>query len=444
MSTALPEKFVQRVANDPFLGTELLDALQTESPTAVRLHPLKTRAELPFLRSIPWSENGFFLSERPKFTLDPLFHAGCYYPQEAGSQLLEAVLNQLDLPENPVVLDLCAAPGGKSTLISSFLGNKGLLVSNEVIGARSKVLKENCIKWGYTNSIVTNNDPQDFQHLSSAFDCIVIDAPCSGEGMFRKDHEARKEWSEANVELCSARQKRIVMDVWDALKPGGFIVYSTCTFNTNENEENVKWFLEETGAALIRPGIPAAKEGREKVGHYALPSQLDTEGFYIAVLQKPADSKENRSRQAKNTALQFVKEALAPSELVNKAGVQLVQWSDYLFAVPEDFAALSAEIHKQLRVIKLGTEIGQPTRKELIPNEALALNPFLRSADIPRIDLELQEALIYLKGDTFTVAGERGFQLMTFQQEPLGWIKHIGNRFNNLYPKDWRIRMRID
>jgi 16S rRNA C967 or C1407 C5-methylase (RsmB/RsmF family)/NOL1/NOP2/fmu family ribosome biogenesis protein len=438
----LPEDFVNRVKEDDFLPDDLLTALETVSPVAVRLNPFKTKPELPFKSQLPWSENGWLLSERPKFTLDPLFHAGCYYPQEAGSQLLESVLKQLPLPASPVILDLCAAPGGKSTLIGSFLNNSGLLVSNEVIGARSKVLKENMTKWGIANSVVTNNDPADFRRLPGLFDCIVADAPCSGEGMFRKDHAAREEWSEANVQLCSARQKRILADVWDALKEGGFMIYSTCTFNEAENEDNVRWLARELGAEIVSIQLSQAREGRSGIGHYALPSDLDTEGFYIAVLQK-ITGVPSQKKDKKQSALQTVKDASQARTLADTEGMAVVQWSDFWFAVLEEYQPVISLIHQQLRVIKLGTEIGQPARKELIPNEALALSPFVRGKNVPHAALERDQALAYLRGDTFPLEGKQGFLLASYNQEPLGWIKHLGNRFNNLYPKDWRIRMDV-
>lgn len=442
MSQLFPPAFAERVLQDPFLGQPLLDALASETPTSIRRNPWKQAAELPVAESIPWSRNGFFLSERPQFTLDPLFHAGSYYPQEAGSQLLDAVLQALDLPEQAVVLDLCAAPGGKSTLIASHLNSNGLLVSNEVIHQRAKVLKENLTKWGAPNTIVTNNDPADFARVPHTFDCIVVDAPCSGEGMFRKDHAARDEWSQNNVDLCSARQRRIVMDVWDSLKPGGFLVYSTCTFNAQENEENIAWFARELDAEIVALPLAFAKPDRTNTGWYALPNELDTEGFYLSVLQK-REGHSPRSKPVKNQQLSFVKDTAFLQPFLTPADWLILQWQDFVFALPPAFQELAFQLHQQLRVIKLGTELGETTRKGLLPNEALALNPFVRSNAIPRLELTRDEALAYLHGDTFSIPGTHGFQLMAFQQEPLGWIKHLGNRFNNLYPKEWRIRMNI-
>jgi len=254
-----PLAFAERVSKDKFLGDKLLQTLNTEAPTSIRYNKAKLSNNLIIQQSnspIAWCEFAYYIAERPVFTKDPLFPAGVYYPQKAGSIMLGKVIKQLDLPEEPIFLDLCAAPGGKSTLIASFLNEKGLLVSNEVIQARSKILAENLIKWGNTNTVVTNNDPKDFQRLPELFDVIVVDAPCSGEGMFRKDIKARAEWSEGNVDLCAGRQKRIVMDVWDSLKVDGYLIYSTCTFNEQENEANIEWLLNETNAELPHLDFP--------------------------------------------------------------------------------------------------------------------------------------------------------------------------------------------
>lgn len=357
---------------------------------------------------------------------------------------LDSVLRQLDLPENPMVLDLCAAPGGKSTLIASFLQNRGLLVSNEVIQPRAKILKENMIKWGVNNSVVSNNDPADFQRTSDFFDLIVVDAPCSGEGMFRKDHASRDEWSQGNVDLCAARQKRIVMDVWDSLQPGGFLVYSTCTFNEQENEANILWLQNEVSAEIIPIESDHFKKGRNDIGLYALPSLVNTEGFFICVLQKPGEAKERKLKLNKRSEVTQVKSTADMKDFTNLDGMSVLNWSDFSFAVPENLVEAFIYLQHHLRTIKMGTELGEIAKKGLIPNEALALNPFLLNKMLPSIELNLEQALAYLHGDTFSIEGKHGFNLMTFQNEPLGWIKHIGNRFNNLYPKEWRIRMKIN
>ncbi|MBI1836497.1 MAG: rRNA cytosine-C5-methyltransferase [Flavobacteriia bacterium] len=437
-----PIDFETRVKNDPFLGDDLLTALNTQVPTSIRFNPSKTKADLSILETIDWCENGNYLKTRPSFTLDPLFHAGTYYPQEAGSMVLDSVLKQLNLPEQAVILDLCAAPGGKSTLIASYLGNKGMLVSNEVINSRAKILRENITKWGYTNVVVTNNDPEHFSKTPDFFDVIVVDAPCSGEGMFRKDPNARTEWTNENVQLCAARQKRIVMDVWEALKPGGFLIYSTCTFNTAENEENVTWFLNQLEAELIPLNLktPILKD-RNNTGFYCIPGKTETEGFYITVIQKTTDDSKKQKFIKKND-LKIQKDTLDCANYTHLENITLFNWNEKLLAFPSNFIAEFLHLQANFHIVKMGTNVGEISRKGIIPNEELALNSFLRKYD-STIDLNQDQALQFLHGDTFSITGALGFQLISFQKEPLGWIKNIGNRFNNLYPKEWRIRMKI-
>ena len=240
---SLPPAFTERMQQ--LLGNEsetFFQALVSESPTSIRLNPEKTvNTDLPFSellsRQVPWCSNGYYLKERPSFTSDPLLHGGAYYVQEASSMFLQVVLQQITEDTPLRVLDLCAAPGGKSTLLANNLPKDSLLVSNEVIKSRASILKENIIKWGYDHIVVTNSDPNRFTGMKGAFDMILVDAPCSGEGMFRKDEKAITEWSENNLRLCEERQKRILSDVWDALAPGGYLVYSTCTYNPGENED---------------------------------------------------------------------------------------------------------------------------------------------------------------------------------------------------------------
>jgi 16S rRNA C967 or C1407 C5-methylase (RsmB/RsmF family)/NOL1/NOP2/fmu family ribosome biogenesis protein len=439
----LPKAFVDRVSKDPFLGNSLLQALNEEQPIAIRLNSSKGDAVFNGLEEIPWSKNGFYLQERPIFTLDPHFHGGRYYPQEAGSQFIDSILRQLELPDEPVILDLCAAPGGKSTLIADFLQGKGLLLANEVIQNRSRILKENLTKWGAKNSLVSNNNPADFEDLKSVFDCILIDAPCSGEGMFRKDPDARNEWSEESVNLCASRQKRIVMDVWDSLKPQGFLIYSTCTFNAPENEDNVRWILEQTDSQILRLNLPFAKAGRDGIGYYALPSELKTEGFYVVVIQKLGEERTPKNKSRKKSTLTRLKTDSTFNEWVS-SGSEFVQWNEYVFAIPQGYVELIELLHSNLRIIKLGTELGEISRKGLIPHEALALDSSSLSEQVPDIALTREQALHYLKGETFNLEGKQGFNTVSFEGTKLGWIKHLGNRFNNLYPKEWRIRMRID
>ena len=449
--------FKKRIENDLFPGVSLLEALNDEVPVSIRRNPLKVASELPIESEIHWCKNAFYLKERPVFTLDPLFHAGSYYPQEAGSMVIDSVLRQLELPNDPIILDLCGAPGGKSTLVLSFLNESGLLVSNEVIQSRSRILKENCVKWGFSNSIVTNNDPSDFQRLPNFFDAILVDAPCSGEGMFRKDPASRSEWSEDNVSLCSARQKRILGNIWSSLKPGGFIIYSTCTFNADENEENVAWLQSEFAAEVQTVIMPESfVSGRNDVGDYAIPGKTKAEGFFIAVLRKPEDisfsvskktkhgakGKAKGKSKAKNDGLSQEKDLSPIQDFVKLDGTVVWRWKEYLLGMPENVADCAMAVYDSMRIVKLGTEIGTLARKGFVPSHDLSMIASLRKVT-NSIELAREEALKYLRGETFALSGKRGVQMVSFQNEPLGWIKHLGNRFNNGYPKEWRIKMKL-
>ena len=282
----LPVDFVLRTR--ALLGNEYSDfeaALATETPVSIRLNSRKGLTAPVFGKQIPWSNTGYYLPERLTFTFDPLFHAGGYYVQEASSMFLEqAIKTYIDKPIK--CLDLCAAPGGKSPHLLDLL-----LVSNEVIRNRSLILAENITKWGNPNVIVSNDDPEKIGQLTHYFDLIVTDVPCSGEGMFRKDEDSREEWSVANVELCASRQRRIIHDIWEALKPGGILIYSTCTYNTAENEKNIRYIAEELGADSLPLSIPTewqisgSLEGNLPVYRF-FPHKTKGEGFFLAILRK--------------------------------------------------------------------------------------------------------------------------------------------------------------
>ena len=244
-----PEAFRQRIRKQEYINAdELLHGLACPSPVTVRINRKKWNKIPENSDPVTWCRDGFYLEKRPSFTLDPLFHAGCYYPREASGMFIGEVYRQtIGEARDLRILDLCGAPGGKATHLSTLIGDSGYLVANEVIRSRASVLAENLTKWGLSNSIVTQNDPSAFSRLPGFFDMILADAPCSGEGMFR-DQVAVDEWSEQNAALCSERQKRILADVWPALKNGGILIYSTCTFNPDENEKNIKWITEQEEA----------------------------------------------------------------------------------------------------------------------------------------------------------------------------------------------------
>ena len=232
-----------------------LESFEVPVPVSIRLNPRKSAGlEIIDGERVPWCRNGYYLRQRPNFTMDPLFHAGCYYVQEAASMFLDEVLRQHLTPDySPrTALDLCAAPGGKSTLLRAVLPEDCVLWSNEPVRLRFNILDENVTKWGYKNHIVTSQYPRDFRKAKQKFDLILCDVPCSGEGMFRKDEATIREWSPQQVEKCWQLQRDIVSDAWASLNAGGIMIYSTCTFNTKENEENIRWMLESSMLGCCR------------------------------------------------------------------------------------------------------------------------------------------------------------------------------------------------
>jgi len=436
---SLPEKFKARIEKDEKFKGSLLLALNTDAPVSVRLHPHKRAPFTEISSKVDWCANGIYLHERPKFTLDPLFHAGTYYPQEAGSMYLLAVAQSLELPEEPCVLDLCAAPGGKSTLLADFLNNKGVLLSNEVIRMRSQILAENITKWGYSNCLVCNNDPREIGKWSNTFDFVVVDAPCSGEGMFRKDPAARDEWSEENVHLCSLRQRRILADSWDCVKEDGYVFYSTCTFNPDENELNVDWMRQELGAEIMPlPYFDGMIKDNLGYGYYFSPGKTQSEGFYAALLRKRSPSE---TRKIKSKPFSTISSSSAAAFIDEKIPHTFFQIQENEMALTP-FAFQKLNEWEGLHFVKRGTLVGTATKKGFVPDAELAFNFSLRNEN-ESLELSQKEALQFLHGDTFTLESNPGIHAVSFQKEVLGYIKHLGNRFNNLYPKEWRIRMNI-
>jgi 16S rRNA C967 or C1407 C5-methylase (RsmB/RsmF family)/NOL1/NOP2/fmu family ribosome biogenesis protein len=424
-------------------------SLKGVSPVSIRTNP---RKNFPFtgLEPIPWSSHGYYLKERPVFTLDPFLHAGAYYVQEASSMFLEfAFKSAAPLDKDINVLDLCAAPGGKATLLAGLISRESLLVANEVIRSRASILTENLQKWGNDNVVVTNNDPEDFKELNGFFDVMVVDAPCSGEGLFRKDPDAMKEWSEENVDLCSKRQRRIVSDVWPALKENGILIYSTCTYNALENEENLKWLATEHEVEFISLpidpswGIETVEEDGIK-GYRFFPHKVTGEGFFISVIRKKEKEDEVRMKIQKNLFAAPSKKIMDSLHawILNPEEKTFIQRDDVLQFFPKVRRMEIEYVVKELKVVAAGTFIATIKRDKLIPEHALALSTALNKAHFPQLDLSLENALKYLRKETLPADGSiLGFSLVTHQGTPLGWVNVLSNRINNLYPAEWRIRM---
>jgi 16S rRNA C967 or C1407 C5-methylase (RsmB/RsmF family)/NOL1/NOP2/fmu family ribosome biogenesis protein len=431
-----------------------LEALQQAPPVSVRLNPAKTTAR-PDLPRVPWTENGYYLPVRPQFTLDPLLHAGTYYVQEASSMFLEQALKQVVNLEQPLqVLDLCGAPGGKSTHIASLISPDSLLVSNEVIRSRASILAENVAKWGSGNVLVTSNDPRDFGKLPAFFDVMVVDAPCSGEGMFRKDPQAVGEWSEENVRLCAQRQQRILTDVWGALKPGGILIYSTCTWNEQENEENITWLAEQEQAEplklLLQPEwsvVPTHIKGVE--GYRFYPHRVQGEGFFMAVVRKTGEAAaishgKSKKKKYKLTPAGKKEQALVQNWLVKPKQFAWLQHGEVISVIPQNLFEAADEVYQNLYVVYAGTEVAEVKGKKLKPLQGLALSRHLNKATFSTAGLELEQALRYLRKEDINLGTNgKDWVLLQYQNTPLGWAKQIGNRMNNYFPKEWRIRMEL-
>ncbi|MDD4971388.1 MAG: rRNA cytosine-C5-methyltransferase [Paludibacter sp.] len=441
----LPENFVRRTT--ALLGEEFHDlekALEGTAPTSVRVN--NKMNYVPSDEGVAWCETGYYLKERPLFTADPLFHAGVYYVQEASSMFLVQAVKQ-HFPNARTVLDLCAAPGGKSTLLSQALPESSLLVSNEIVRSRAYILAENLIKWGNPNIIVTNNDPRDFNALPGYFDAVVIDAPCSGEGMFRKDSGAIGEWSEYNVTLCAARQREILTSVWDTLKADGILVYSTCTFNREENEENVQWICEELGAEMLDMDLHGNQDiTATDYGYRFYPHKTKGEGFFLSVLRKlsPIQSTQKNKRDDKKNVKFVTKSNDFTFSLQDSQRWVILPEENLIKAYDKSLLNDFLFINKQLKCMHSGLLLGEVKGKDLIPSASMALSKVLDTESVEKVEVDYRTAIDFLRKEAITLPdSSRGYILICFNGQALGWVKNLGNRTNNLYPQEWRIRMKI-
>jgi 16S rRNA C967 or C1407 C5-methylase (RsmB/RsmF family)/NOL1/NOP2/fmu family ribosome biogenesis protein len=430
-----------------------------EQVTSIRINPMKiqnsnlsirnSKSEILIKSPVPWSTYGYYLSERPFFTFDPLLHAGAYYVQEASSMFLEqAVKQSLDVSQPLRALDLCAAPGGKSTLLQSVLSPGSLLVSNEVIKQRAAILEENLTKWGAVNTVITNNDPADFSVLEGFFDLLVIDAPCSGSGLFRRDPQAISEWSPEQVQLCSRRQQRILADAWPSLRENGVLIYATCSYSMEENEQVVDWLAHQFNIENIRLeispawGIEEVQSGRAKAyGYRFFPGKVQGEGLFMACFRKK-EGDTAAVKAPKKPRLQKLthKEAgLVEPWLQPNAAVQLWKYGELIYALPQDHVQEILTISDKLYLRKAGVLVGKMTTHELLPDHALAMSNLV-NGEIVAISLKQEEALQYLRKENVMIdTSHKGRALVQFSGINLGWINVLSNRINNYYPVAWRI-----
>lgn len=443
-----PEAFIKRIKKQEYIdAAELLDALQEPSPVSIRINRDKWKLSPLAAERVPWCPDGYYLAERPSFTLDPLFHAGAYYPQEASGMFLEQVIRQVVHDKEKLkILDLCAAPGGKSTHLSSLTGPDSVIVANDVIKPRADILAENHIKWGLSNTMVTQSDPSAFETLKGFFDIILVDAPYSGEGMFR-NKTAIREWSIDKAIHCASRQKRVLMDIWSALKENGILIYSTCTFNSAENEENVKWLSERHESESIRLNISDFKEITE-ISHKGVfgygfhPGKIKGEGLFIAVLKKKekisAFTKNNKSVKWNYPGDQEKKIAEKWSEFSHD---RLIKENNNIIYLPVSKSDYSL-IARRVRILMPGTSIFTQKNKNLIPAHELALSVNFKRSAFPHSSLDLHDALAYLSRKELSSSFSlKGWNVISYRNLNLGFINNLGNRINNYYPSGWRIKM---
>lgn len=421
-----------------------VEAHQVPPPVSIRMNVLKWPGA-PIGEAVAWASDAYYLDRRPNFTFDPLFHAGAYYVQEAGSMFVEQAVRAAGLSGTDcVALDLCAAPGGKSTHLLSVLGPGALLVSNEVVRPRARVLCDNMTKWGRANAIVTSSEPALFSGLPEFFDLVVVDAPCSGEGLFRKDSEAMDHWSEEAVMHCAARQQDILDHAWRTLRPGGHLIYSTCTYNRTENEEQVNRLLEQGGTSVRIPipegqGILEVEAGGVWAYRF-MPHLTRAEGFFLALIRKPGDDAAFRPTAPKGFWKEMPDRDLPEFLAAEGDTCRTVRKDDTCIAVTAAVMALFPSISKHVYPLQFGVEVAKRTKDLWVPGHAWAVSVLPHTDALEHIELDLEQAVHYLRGNPLPAQGARGYATVRYRGLVLGTVKGAGNRWNNLYPDPLRIR----
>ena len=455
---AFPQEFINILGELLADGERdaLLAALEREPEVSIRFNPKVADAEGLALESlecsasgrVPWMDGAVYLDHRPQFTMDPLLHQGCYYVQEASSMFLAQAIKKC--VSGPVrALDLCAAPGGKSTLLAQLLPEGSLLVSNEIQRSRAQILAENMVKWGRPGVMVTCNTPKQIGESSLLFDLIAVDAPCSGEGMFRKDEGAVCDWSLRNVEMCAVRQREIIEDIWPALKPGGYLIYSTCTFNRYEDEDNVRWIIERFGASAVdlkadaKWDIAGSLTADDLPVYHFMQHRTRGEGFFLCLLRKPEGASavlKNRPFKADSSKVP----AGCKAWLKPAGGYEFLIKNESVFALPTCLADDMCQVRQELYALVPGIEVAVLKGRDWVPAHALAMSTALDKSAFSCVEVTRQQALEYLHCNALRLDdAPRGIVLLTYKDIPLGFAKNIGNRANNMYPQEWRIRNSI-
>lgn len=439
----LPQAFIEQLRDLlPDEWQALAEAITSSEPSvAVRVNEASGAAVPAAARRVPWCDQGFYLDGRPQFTFDTDWHAGRYYVQDASSMFIAHVIRHF-IHEPVCYLDLCAAPGGKTTAAIQALPQGSMVVANEIVPPRARVLADNVIRWGDPRCVVTSNAPAQVGKLTRFFDVIATDVPCSGEGMMRKDDEAISQWSPTLVEQCAQRQREILTDVWPALRPGGLLIYSTCTYNRQENEEIADFIVNELGATSLEMPVEPSWNIHSAIGsdchcYRFMPHRVDGEGLFMAVFRKDGELprelpriKEKTSKKADEIGKNWLS---CPDEYV------IEQQGDLSIAVPQDIRREVAVLRASLNVLHAGIELATVMGRKVMPHHALAMSTARADGAFPVCEVDYPTALRYLRGESITVDGPRGHVLIAHNGAVLGFANNLGNRANNLYPKPQRI-----
>ena len=439
----LPELFISQLRDLlPDEWQALADAITSSEPSvAVRVNEAR-RAGVPAVaRRVPWCGQGFYLDTRPAFTFDPDWHAGRYYVQDASSMFIAHVIDSL-IHEPVRYLDLCAAPGGKTTAAIQALPQRSMIVANEIVPPRARVLGDNVVRWGNSRCVVTSNAPAQVGKLTHFFDVVAADVPCSGEGMMRKDDEAVAQWTPALVEQCAQRQREILTDVWPALRPGGLLIYSTCTYNRQENEQMADFIVNELGATSLEVPVEPDWNIHPAIGsdiccYRFMPHRVDGEGLFMAVFRKegeaPCQSIRTKEKNTKKA------DEIGKNWLDSPNDYMIGQQGNLCIAVPVDIRGEVAALRASLNVLHAGVELATVMGRKTVPHHALAMSTARATDAFPVCEVDYTTALRYLRGESITVDGPRGYVLIAHEGAVLGFANNLGNRANNLYPKPLRI-----
>jgi 16S rRNA C967 or C1407 C5-methylase (RsmB/RsmF family)/NOL1/NOP2/fmu family ribosome biogenesis protein len=448
----IPQQLLDSLSQlDGFNKEAFIDAHREENKiTSIRFNPFKkpnsNDIEFELSEKVLWTNDSYYLNSRPAFTFDPLFHAGCYYVQEAGSLFIEYVLKQTtDFSKTLKVLDLCASPGGKSTLVNSLLNKESLLVANEIIKSRAEVLAHNLGKWGTANTIVTNNDPLKYSELKEFFDVLIVDAPCSGSGLFRKQPDAIAEWSENSVMQCSIRQKKILESSLNCLKDGGILIYSTCSYSVEENEDIVNWLVNTGKLEQIQPTIPT-EWGIINIGngYRFYPHLTKSEGFFCAVLRKnDSETSVSAPRYKLNSGITKA-EQLILNGFVNDSELPVIKKNNQFHLLNQSAFEFFSAFEKQFYFKKAGTVIGEIKGSDLVPNQDMAWSTQIQM-HITKLDLDKENALKFLRKEAFNFdQTAQGLVLINYKNFGIGWAKILANRVNNYLPNELRVLSKRD